>query len=104
MPRLRPTTFEKRSRNLGWALGRRRHFRLVFRLVEVTLHAWVDVAADLEGKRRFPGYLPDPARAMLRVAKAKGVAAYLASTMVAHESGQIPWPETTIPVGRGQQT
>jgi hypothetical protein len=98
VPRLRPTTFEKRSRNLRWASGRRPRFRLV----EVTLRARVDVAADLQGERRFRGYRPDPARGMLRAAKAKGVAAYLASTMVAHEGGEIPWPATTIPVGRGQ--
>ena len=104
MPRLRPTTFEKRSRDLGCALGRRPHFRLVFRLIEVTLPARVDVAADLEGERRFRGCRPDPARAMLRAAKAKGVASYLVSTMVAYEGGEIPWPGTTIPVGRGQQT
>ncbi len=104
MPRLRPTTFEKRSRDLGCDLGRRLHFRLVFRLIEVTLPARVDIAADLEGERRFRGCHSDPARAMLRAAKAKGVASYLASTMVAHEGGEIPWPGTTIPVGRGQQT
>jgi hypothetical protein len=59
-------------------LGRRPHFRLVFRLIEVTLPARVEGAADLEGERRFRRCHSDPARTMLTAAKAKGAASFLA--------------------------